>query len=86
MHFSKDIFQVTIFQVATSQRVGSEAQQAALEGGGRALCSEKTWKVPAWEFSQLRSCHLGKYPWEVAAWGKALGKVPNIVITTGRTG
>ena len=67
MHFSKDIFQVTIFQVATSQRLCSEVQQAALGGGGRALCSGQTWKVAAWEFAQLRSCHLGKYPWEVAA-------------------
>ena len=27
---------------------------------------------------QLGSCLLGKCPWEVAAWEKAFGKVPNI--------
>jgi len=26
------------------------------------------WEVAAWEITHLGSCHLGKYPWEVAAW------------------
>ena len=28
----------------------------------------------------LVSCHLGKYPWEVATWEKSFGKVPKHVI------
>ena len=35
-------------------------------------------EVAAWEIPHLGSCHLGKYPWKVAAWEKANGKVPNI--------
>ena len=60
------IFQGTTSQVTTSQRLGSEALQAAF-GGGQALRLGQTWNVAAWEFAQLGSCHLGKYPWEVAA-------------------
>ena len=44
-------------------------------GWGRALRLGKTW-----ELSHLRSCHLGKYPWEVAAWEKFFGKEPNVMI------
>jgi len=29
----------------------------------------------------MGSCHLGRYPWEVAAWEKAFGKVPNISLS-----
>ena len=47
----------------------------------RKLLLEKMciWEVVAWEIAHLGSCHLGKYPWEVAAWEKAFGKVPNIL-------
>ena len=27
----------------------------------------------------MGSCHVGKYPWEVAAWENTFFKVPNIV-------
>ena len=30
----------------------------------------------------LRSCHLGKNPWEAATWGKFFGKVSNIILRT----
>ena len=36
------------------------------------------WAVVAWEIAHLGSCHLGKYPWEVAVWENVFGKVPNI--------
>ena len=39
------------------------------------------WAVVAWEIAHLGSCHLGKYPWEVAAWEKDFGKVPDIYKT-----
>jgi len=29
--------------------------------------------------TDLGSCHLGKYPWEVTAWEKAFGKVQGAV-------
>ena len=29
---------------------------------------------------RLGSCHMGKYPWEVAAWENAFGKVPKIAL------
>ena len=45
----------------------------------RALRLEQTWEVAAWKIAQLGSQHLGKYPWEVAAWGKIFRKVPNIL-------
>jgi len=32
----------------------------------------QTWEVAALEIAQLGSFHLGKYPLEVAAWGKNL--------------
>ena len=35
--------------------------------GGRALRLGETWVI-----AQLGSCHLGKYPWKVAAWEKLL--------------
>jgi len=44
-------------------------------GGGRALRLGQTWQVAAWEIA-----HLGEYPWEVAVWENAFGKVPNILI------
>ena len=34
-------------------------------------------KLPLGKIS-LGSCHLGKYPWEVAVWERFFGKVPNI--------
>ena len=30
--------------------------------------NEQLNKVAAWEIARLGSCHLGKYPWEVATW------------------
>ena len=36
---------------------------------------EQTWEVVSWVNAQLGCCHLGKYPWEVAVWEKAFGKV-----------
>ena len=48
--------------------------------GGRALQLGQTWQVSALEISHLGSCHLGKYPWEVALgkhpWEVAQGKKP----------
>jgi len=37
----------------------------------------QTWEVAAWKIAHLGSCHIGKYPWEVAVCKKAFGKVPN---------
>ena len=31
-----------------------------------------------WEIKHLGGCHLGNYPWEIAAWEKSFGKVRNI--------
>ena len=39
------------------------------------------WEVAA--FPSWGSCHLGKYPWKVAAWEVALGKVSNIYCNRG---
>ena len=47
--------------------------------GGRALRLGQTRKVATYENARLGSCHLGKYPWEVAFWKKSSGKVPNIL-------
>jgi len=30
-----------------------------------------TDKVASWKIAQLRSCHMEKYPWEVATWETA---------------
>ena len=43
------------------------------------------WEVATWEIAHLGSCHLGKYPWEVTAWEKAFGKVPNIDLGRSKT-
>ena len=40
-----------------------------------------TWEVAAREIAQLGSFHLEKYPWEVAAGGKAIGKLLKIKMT-----
>ena len=37
------------------------------------------WEVTTLEIAHLRSCYLGKYPWEVDALEKVFGKVPNIL-------
>ena len=42
--------------------------------GGRALRLGQTWEVASWEILHLGSCHLGKYPWEVAGWKRPFGK------------
>jgi len=47
---------------------------------GRALCLECARGSSAAVRTDLRSCRLGKYPWEIAAWDKAVGKVPDIII------
>ena len=58
---------------------GKGAEGCCYDGiGGRALWLGQTWKVTAWEIGHLGSSHLGKYPYEVAAWENAFGKVPNI--------
>ena len=49
--------------------------------GARALRLGQTWSAAAWEIAHLGSCHLGKYPWEVATWINAFGKVPIIQLT-----
>ena len=33
-------------------------------------------RMNAWKIAHLGSCHLEKYPWEVAAWGNTLGRLP----------
>ena len=38
------------------------------------------YTVAAWKIAHLGSCHWENYPWEVASWEKAYGKVPNIII------
>ena len=40
----------------------------------RALRLGQTFEVVALEIAQLGSCHLGKYPWEVASWEISVGK------------
>ena len=40
-------------------------------------------EMAAREISHFGSCHLGKYPWEVASWEKSFGKVPNIFLFHG---
>ena len=64
----------------------SQAPQAAI--GGRALrlgrargpssAAKTGWGTSAWEISHLGSCQLGKYPWEVTAYEKFVGKLPNV--------
>ena len=50
-----------------------------------------TWEIVILENVHLgnctfgKNCHLGKYPWEVAAWEKAFGKVPNIDLGRSKT-
>jgi len=39
--------------------------------GCQTLRLGQTWEFAAWEIAHLVSCHLGKYPWEVA-FGKRL--------------
>ena len=41
---------------------------------GQALRLRHTWDVAACEIAHLGSCHLGKYPWEVATWEKSFEK------------
>ena len=48
------------------------------EAGDRALRLGQNWEVGARNIAHLGSCHLGKYHWEDANWGKSFGKVPNI--------
>ena len=38
------------------------------------------YQFPKWEITHFGSCHLGKYPWEVAAWENAFEKVPKIAL------
>jgi len=38
--------------------------------------------VASSEIAHLGSCHLGKYPWEIAIWEEFFGKVPNIFFVT----
>ena len=40
--------------------------------GGRALLLGHSWEVAAWVIAHLGSCHMGKYPWEVATWEKKM--------------
>ena len=71
---------MTISQVETFQRLAtyvrpSEVQEAAMgakrcgqEGlGGASDVARTDWEVATWEIEHLGSCHLVKYPWEVAA-------------------
>ena len=58
-----------------AKRVGKEGL------GGLALRLEQAWGRglwlgQTWVIAQLGSYHSEKYPWEVAAWGKAFEKVP----------
>ena len=47
-------------------------------GWARGPSDIQIWEVAAWEIAQMGSCHLRKFPWEVATWEKAFVKVPNI--------
>ena len=40
-----------------------------------------TLEVATWEIAHLGSCHLGKYPLEVASLENAFGKVPDTIKT-----
>ena len=51
----------------TAARMGQGSCVAARTGWGRGLQLRQTWQVVAREIAHLGSCHLGKYPWEVAA-------------------
>jgi len=55
-----------------------------LDGGARRL--GQTLEFAALEIGYLGSCHLGKYPWEAAAWEKFFGKVPSILPTLSNRG
>ena len=43
-----------------------------------ALLLGQTWEVAASLIAKLGSCHLRKYPWDVATWDNAYEIVPNI--------
>ena len=51
--------------------------------GGQALRLGQTWEIPTCKIGHFGTCHLGKYPWEVAAWEIAFGKGSNITNSTG---
>ena len=54
-------------------RLGDRAPRLE-HAGGRALQLGQTCEVCAWEITDLVSCHLGKYSWEVTACEMPLGK------------
>ena len=59
---------------------GEEGRAPRLkQAWGLALRLRHTWEVADYEIGYLGSCHLGKYPWEVALWEISFGKVPNIL-------
>jgi len=65
------------FMLGLLRRAGCNGARALrLAGLGP---SATAGKVTAWEIAHLGISHLGKYPWEVATWGKSFGKVPYII-------
>ena len=76
-YFPKGIFpretpKCAISQEATYRRLGLALWGAAGCNGGRSLRLGQTWEVAVWEIPHLGSCHLGKYPWQVAIWDKII--------------
>ena len=59
----------------------SAAARMGIEGQSAAACTDLE-SFCLGNCTLRKCCHLGKYPWEVAAWKNTFGKVPNILETT----
>ena len=55
-------------------RIGKSLHGKLLLGKWHRIGKLPPVKIP------LGSCHLGKYPWEVATWEKAFEKLPNMIM------
>ena len=69
------------FWPSVAVRQAKESNAAVRTGyGTNATAIGQPWEVAAWNIVQLGSCHMGKYPGEVATWGKTFWKVSNTFI------